>query len=403
MEGINMLHPPFLHISALLILLALPGCTRIGQISIESERNEYNDVIRSTASEQLLGNIVRASFFETPSFFDVIEVDHAKSLQGNVQGGSANIGAILGLGSLTSTLSATDSPILKYQPPSSAAFIAQTLNPIPLSSLAKFVNSNANLVPLLAFTINRWTPRFNEYDEAIDLVDALDEYGAIDFETRSDGKLALMRRPDGLLTRKAALATNDKSLNCLPANGSALVSSLWLRLSAALGQVGAAPIILKSPEAKAQGSVVLTRTALGSLRTAEVHDVAFLDAAEASKVVERNKNATCFNREYYYLDDEINGRQLEEEWESRFDLLKNHGAADDFRIIGHWRALMIIGVTDLKPSSAYVTIKRGTKWYSIDEADAVSKMNFSLLGNILIVQAQVPQQPPTQTVINAVR
>ena len=95
-------------------LVVLIGCSGVGQLSIQEERNQYNDVIHDTGVEQLLTNIVRAHKYESPSFFDVSEVDQTKTLQANLQGGSSNIGAVLPLGALSSTLTATDSPIIKY-------------------------------------------------------------------------------------------------------------------------------------------------------------------------------------------------------------------------------------------------------------------------------------------------
>src|SRR5271165_5016885 len=185
-------------------IFALSACSGIGALSVRNERNEYNDVITDTTTEQLLQNIVRAKNYENPSFFDVIEVDQTKSIQGSLQAGSANIGAPLRLYSVASSATLTDSPILKYQPPSSAGYIAQVLNPIPLSSIAKFYNSNANLTPLLVFSINRLTPDFIDYDRAIDLIDFLDVFGAVNFEARPDGQLSLSRQSGGLLTPKAA-------------------------------------------------------------------------------------------------------------------------------------------------------------------------------------------------------
>jgi len=390
-------------------IFALSACSGIGALSVRNERNEYNDVITDTTTEQLLQNIVRAKNYENPSFFDVIEVDQTKSIQGSLQAGSANIGAPLRLYSVASSATLTDSPILKYQPPSSAGYIAQVLNPIPLSSIAKFYNSNANLTPLLVFSINRLTPDFIDYDRAIDLIDFLDVFGAVNFEARPDGQLSLSRQSGGLLTPKAAHMAGDNSLDCFPSRESpnTVVADFWSKLSLTFGQPGATPILLHSPDTKASGgTVVLTRSALGSLRLAETHDLSFFSEEEAAQIIERNTRSPCFNKQFYYQDNKTSGRTIEQEWLDRFRLASaGRSGSEEVRVeertLGHNRLLIIVEKTPDRPADAYVSIRRGDQWYSIREDDDVSKMNFALLGNILIVQAQAPQQPPTQTVITA--
>jgi (2Fe-2S) ferredoxin len=389
-------------------IFGLSACSGIGQLSVRSERNEYNDVIKETTTEQLLQNVVRAKYYESPSFFDVMEIDQTKSISGSVTSGSANIGAALRLYSLTPAVSMTDSPILKYQPPSSAGYIAQILNPISLASIAKFNNSNANLVPLLVFSTNRLTPDFIDYDRAIDLIDLLDTFGAINFEARPDGQLALVRKSGGILTPKAAHMTDDPSLACFAnRNPNMVVADLWTKLSIVFGQPGATTILLHTPDTKATGgTVVLTRAALGSLRLAEAHDIDFVSKEEAERIVERNtKNSLCFNGEYYYTDNMVTGERIEQEWVDRVRLAsgKSDGeeVRDEERTLGHNRVLMIVEKTPDQPANAYVSVYRDGMWYSIADNDDVSKMNFALLGNIMIVQAQAPQQPTTQTVITA--
>ncbi len=403
-------------IIASISISTLSACSGIGQQSLRSERNEYNDILKDTTTEQLLQNIVRAHDIETPSFFDVIELDQTKSVSGGLQASSANIGAPLRLYSLGTTATLTDSPILKYQPPSSQGYIAQVLNPIPLSSIANFYNSNANLTPLLVFSTNRLTPDFIDYDPAIDLIDFLDAFGAINFEAMAGDQLLLLRQSSGILTPKAAHMADprDNSLDCFPSRESpnAVVADFWSKLSRVFGQPGAPEIKLHSPGAKTTGgkvlltggTVVLTRSALGSLRVAETHDVGFLNKEEAEQIIARNQKSRCFNHEFYYQDDKFSGRTIEQEWCERFRLA-SAGISEEVkaeeRTLGHNRLLIIVQKTPDRPSDAYVSIRRGDLWYSISNDDKVSKMNFALLGNILIVQAQAPQQPPTATVIAA--
>lgn len=285
------------------------------------------------------------------------------------------------------------------------------MNPITLSNISKFNNSNANLTPLLVFSTNRLTPDYIDYDRAIDLIDSLDTFGAINFEAKSDSQLSIVLKSGGVLTPKAAHMAGDNSLDCFPKESPAtVVGDLWSQLSEAFGQPGAKEILVHTPDAKATdakpigGTVVLTRSALGSLRLAESHEIGFFSKDDAEQIVDRNKNSRCFNGEYYYTEDKISRRTIAQEWANRVRLASDGGieeVRDEERTLGHNRVLIIVEVTPDQPVDAYVSIYRGGAWYSIADKDDVSKMNFALLGNILIVQAQAPQQPPTPTVITA--
>jgi hypothetical protein len=392
--------------AALLGCLFLISCTGIGHLSIQEERNRYNDVIHETGVEQLLANIVRAHNFESPSFFDISEVDQTKTFQGNLQGGSSNIGAMLPLGTLTSTLTATDSPIIKYMPPSSAAYIHQVIKPIDLGSFARLVASNVPIEPLIRFSIDRLSPAYTDYFRASALISALDSFGAIRIDALSDDRIAITLIKDGILTRGAA----PECLSDRPAN--IVVDDLWRQLTHIFNQPVTAPaIVLGHPSSKAQpGQVVaLTRSALGALRIAvqnDHKDVWFAPRDQADAVRASNTTSKCFNQEFYYVDGP-QGKSVEE-WDKHFRFLKHQHpplSLDELRLkmrdLGHNRALIIVEDSATRPDDAYVSISRNGHWYSISNTDKVSKKNFALLGDLLLVQAQPPSTPPTPTVISA--
>jgi hypothetical protein len=402
-------------LAATLCLCAfLAGCSGIGELALRQERNDFNDIVDQTGSEQLLQNIIRAHDYERPSFFDLVEIDQTKSASANLAGGSSNIGAPAILGALSSTLSVSDSPILKYQPPSSNGYIAQILLPIPLVSLARFDNSNANLTPLFVFSVNRLTPAFLDYDRAVDLIDFLEDFGAISLEPTADGQLAIVRMSNGILTKDADKLLGGKTLKCFKGGDSALiVSTMWSKLASIFGQAKTGSIQLRAPDAKAasssakqapRSSIVLTRSALGSLRLAESHDISFIDKEKADAIIAQNTGSECFNEELYYKDDDT--ISIAEKWQKRYDLaLNSTEPLDTIRKevlkLGHSRILILIEQSPTRPANAYVAVLRRGIWYSIDNDDKVSKMNFALLGNLILTQAQTPQSPPTPTVIAA--
>lgn len=57
---------PFL-IALLALGLGLSGCTSLGPQTLDHARLQYNEVIKRTTEEQLLLNIVRLRYTDTPS------------------------------------------------------------------------------------------------------------------------------------------------------------------------------------------------------------------------------------------------------------------------------------------------------------------------------------------------
>lgn len=391
---------------SVILHLCLAGCSGLGLISIETERNRYNDAISITSAEQTLGNLVRAKFRENPAFFDVIEVDQSKTAQANLQGGSSNIGALLPLGLLQSTLLISDVPLVKYQPPNSAGYIQQISSPIKLANLARFVNSNSNLSATILLTINRLSPEYSDYYLALYLLSSLDYYGAISFEPVTEDVIRVSLNRSGTLSRSGAQLTDDKSTTCFDFKSSSMaVNTLWSRLTRLFKQNGNA-ILLRSPNVVAPATIVLTRTALGALREAEEHTITILDRDNADRIRSENAASTCFNSEYYYNDIRREYfMSIYDMWQLQFSLMSQAGevsalARDNMRALGSRTSVILIETSASKPADAYVSYFRRGVWYSIRDTDNISKKNFSLLGNIIISQSQAPVASTTPTVIN---
>ena len=58
----------------ILCLAVLLGCAGMGR-ALETARGSYNEVLRDTADEQLLANLVRLRYRDRPFFLEVSAVD----------------------------------------------------------------------------------------------------------------------------------------------------------------------------------------------------------------------------------------------------------------------------------------------------------------------------------------
>jgi hypothetical protein len=128
------------------------GC--IGPKAISHTRLRYNEVVRATNDQQLLVNIVRLRYADSPVFIDLPNITSQFELAGqaNYLGGYGNQfrgQANLGYGGL----SARDTPTLSYHPREGREIAKAMLTPLS-ADFFSVVNAGADIEQLLLLTIN---------------------------------------------------------------------------------------------------------------------------------------------------------------------------------------------------------------------------------------------------------
>src|SRR4051794_18209864 len=137
---------------ALVVLLlhgaGLTGC--VGPRAIRYTRLKYNEVIRDTNDEQLLLNLVRLRYADSPVFIDLPSITSQFELSAGGSdpgpGGSQTNFGIAGL-------SGRDSPTLSYHPRQGREIAKALLNPLT-ADLYSVVTAGASLEQLLWMTLN---------------------------------------------------------------------------------------------------------------------------------------------------------------------------------------------------------------------------------------------------------
>ena len=128
------------------------GC--LGPKAVRYTRLRYNEVVRDTNDEQLLMNIVRLRYADSPVFIDLPSITSQFEMagQGNYLGGYGNQEpgrTSLGFGEL----SLRDTPTLSYHPREGREIAKALLTPLS-ADLFIVVNAGANIEQLLLLTIN---------------------------------------------------------------------------------------------------------------------------------------------------------------------------------------------------------------------------------------------------------
>ena len=132
--------------------LTLGGC--LGPSAIRSTRIGYNEALRSTNDEQLLLNLVRLRYADSPIFVDLPNITSQFEMSGlaGYNGGYGNQfpgSASLGMGQLTYR----DTPTLSYHPREGREIAKALLNPMS-ADLFSVVSAGARTEQLFWMTIN---------------------------------------------------------------------------------------------------------------------------------------------------------------------------------------------------------------------------------------------------------
>ncbi len=139
----------------------ISGC--LGPKAVRYTRLRYNEVVRDTNDEQLLINIVRLRYADSPVFIDLPNITSQFEVAGggNYLGGygnQTNAPASLGFGQM----SLRDTPTLSYHPREGREIAKALLTPLS-ADLFIVVNGGANLEQLLLFSINDINDVSNAY------------------------------------------------------------------------------------------------------------------------------------------------------------------------------------------------------------------------------------------------
>ena len=123
----------------LVVLLVLQGCSTVGPKLYEASFNDYTDAISRTADGQMLGNLVRMRYYETPIFLQVHSVTTSFSVGANAgasvginEGGADNYGLNVG-GSVS------ENPTISFSMPDSEKYYGRMLAPLSAKQVTSLV------------------------------------------------------------------------------------------------------------------------------------------------------------------------------------------------------------------------------------------------------------------------
>lgn len=207
--------------------LVIAGCGVVGPKAVRSNRVDYSEALRQSNDEQLLLNLVRLRYRDTPSFLDVGNITTQLRVEVAAEAGIEQ-NRELEFGEKRNNLIVTDfyragiagsyseQPTITFTPLKGEEFIQRFLSPVSLDKIMLLYRSGWSLPKLLRVCVSRMNtlanapragsstpgkePRYREFLNAVKIMNDLEdeELLFVGYSTRSgDGGLVLRIDAEG--------------------------------------------------------------------------------------------------------------------------------------------------------------------------------------------------------------
>lgn len=133
--------------------VGLTGCTVIGPESIRSGRLAYNEAVQVTSDQELLLNIVRLRYRDTPTILQIASINTQFNLESRLNGGTNIVPHNAENYSISGTQSYYERPTISYRPVVGQAYIQQMLEPINEDKLTLLYNAGWPVDTLFGLTV----------------------------------------------------------------------------------------------------------------------------------------------------------------------------------------------------------------------------------------------------------
>jgi len=204
-------------------LTPLVGCQNVGPLAIDAGRDRYNSAIQSTAKVQTLANIIRVANHDSTSFVDVTEIAATTTLTGTAGGNVSGIGSRPGtfgtLGSVTSGVTYTEAPIIRYAPLTGQGLVSQMVRPLTADAIESLITSSWPTVAVLDLVALTISPDQESSFAALNIISLL----AKDYSVMlAAGKSELTSAENPTAPRPASQDTNSNASR-VPANDALII------------------------------------------------------------------------------------------------------------------------------------------------------------------------------------
>jgi len=138
-----------------LLLILTSGCAKLGPTTLKSERSNYNVAVQKTNDEQLLLNLTRLKYRDTPFFMEVSSVASQFTLSTSANASTTLQEGINGIFGLGGSVGVTEKPTVTYSPLQGDQFIQRVLSPLPLETITLLYHSGWSIERIFRLCFQR--------------------------------------------------------------------------------------------------------------------------------------------------------------------------------------------------------------------------------------------------------
>ncbi len=326
------------------------GCAGVGHARIEGERSNYNVAIQRSNDEQLLLNLVRLRYRDTPFFLEVSSVATQFSYRAGANSRATLQDGVKGIFNLGAEAAVEERPTVTYAPLQGEEFIQRFLSQIPIESVVLLARTGWSLERVLRVCLQRMGPLKNAPSASGPTPNRVPEYRAF---LKAAGLIQTLNTHQGV--------------------------------EVSLGRDGSSPGMV----------VVFNERGMGLPERKQL--LKLLGLPEHAEQIFFTSGASPVGKHYltvetrsligimYYLSHGVDASE-EDEKRGRVTVTRDaKGRRFDWDAVTG--EIMNIRSSPEKPGNAMVAIEYRGRWFYIDDADLSSKSTFSLLGQLFSLQA----------------
>lgn len=324
----------------------LPGCAVVGPSAIRTGRLAYNEAVQVTGDQELLLNIVRLRYRDTPTILQIANIATQLNLQTTVSGSTSLVPADAERYNVGGNATYYERPTISYRPVVGQAYIQQMLEPVDEDKLTLLYNAGWPVDTLFGLTVQsingiqnapgasgptpELDPDFRRFQRVIHNFRDLQRAGLL--TVGRDGNISQLRiaKEPGM---EKQIAFIQKALNLDP-----------------------------------------------EVREYDIAQAIDAEGKETVAIVPRSLMSAMF---YLSQGVDVPGKDLDEA--RVFTAQYADGKTVDWQ--KETQGLFRVKTGWFAPSNAYVSIQYRDRWFYIDDSDLSSKTTFALVSQLFAMQA----------------
>lgn len=138
-----------------LMIFLLSACAELGPATLKGERNNYNIAVQRTNDEQLLLNLIRLKYRDTPLFLEVSSVASQFTLKTDASVNAELPDTGLNIFKFGGGATYQERPTVTYSPLQGDKFIKRVLSPVPIETLSLLYHSGWSIERILQLCLQR--------------------------------------------------------------------------------------------------------------------------------------------------------------------------------------------------------------------------------------------------------